>query len=126
MAVRYNDVLKNIILATVKTNVAGTLKLYPGTRPSTPDFPTVELPLVQFTLTYATAPSGGKLALSNTPVAAEILASGVAAWFRVETGTYKFDGIVTMEGAGGDIILTNTSLIQGEILALKKMDFSIL
>lgn len=126
MTVRYNDTLKGLILNAMRSQIAGTLRVYPGAPPPTADFPTTEPVLVQFTLAYGTAAANGRIGLSNAPIASEVLATGVAAWFRMTNGSVIFDGTISTEGGGGDCILTATSLVQGEMVAVKKMDFSIL
>jgi len=124
MTLHYNDSLRNVLLNNMRGNINGTCTIYPGTRPPDPDFPTNEAALVAFQLSYGSAVDG-RISLSNAPIAAVASATGTATWFRVVDGSYKFDGDVSIAGGGGDAILDNVNLVVSEVVALKKMDFSI-
>ena len=125
MALHFNDNLRNIILNNMRSYIDGWCYVYSGTRPLSPDYPNTDgALLVRFNISFNGA-SGGKITLYNAPMAAEVEATGTATWFRLEDGNYKMDGNISIEGGGGDAILDNVNLTDGEMVTLKKMDFSV-
>nr|CRH06121.1 conserved protein of unknown function [Candidatus Magnetococcus massalia] len=124
MALHFNDTIRNSLLNNLRSYADGYCKVYPGTRPPNPDYPSTESPLVSFNLQFNSA-SFGLLSLSNAPIASEVQATGTATWFRLEDGNYKIDGDISIEGGGGDAILDNVALTAGEMVTLKQLDFSI-
>ncbi|OSM07648.1 hypothetical protein [Magnetofaba australis] len=124
MALYFNDNIRNNMLNTLRNYISGWCYVYSGTKPPNSDYPAPPTYLVRFQMQFSNA-SGGKMSLSNAPVAGEVVSTGTATWFRIDNGSYKLDGSITTEGGGGDAILDNVNLTAGEMVTLKKMDFSI-
>ncbi len=124
MALHFNDNIRNQLLNNLRYYVDGWCYVYAGDRPPSPDYPPTSALLVRFNISFNGA-SGGKITLAGAPKAAEVEATGTATWFRLEDGGYKMDGNISIEGGGGDAILDNVNLTAGEMVTLKKMDFSI-
>lgn len=126
MALGYNDTLRNALLGNMKTYVDGNLLIYSGTRPLAPDYPHTDgVLLATFNINFD-APVQGVMSLAGAPLAAQVAATGTASWFRLIDGNYKVDGNITSVADGtGDALLDNVNLVEGEMVSLKTMNFSI-
>lgn len=97
-----------------------TLKMYTGAQPAAGGAASGTL-LVTMTLPAdaMAAASGGTAAKIGT-WAGTAVATGTAAWFRVESaaGVRWYDGAVTATGAGGEIELTSTSITTGQTVSI--------
>ena len=126
MALSYNDTVRNAILANLESLVDGSMYIYSGTRPLGPDYPNTDGALLAtFNINFNT-PVAGSMSLSGAPLAAQVAASGAASWFRLIDGANKVDGDITSVADGtGDALLDNVSLVEGEMVSLKTMNFSI-
>jgi len=95
---------------------AGTLKIYSGTQPATPnDTPAGTL---LATMTWADPAFGNAatgVATATDPVAVTGAAAGTAGCFVVEDsdGNNVWDGTVTATGGGGDLELSTTTVSVG-------------
>ena len=108
----------NAVVTLIDAGAAGgTIKVYTGSKPATPD--TAPSGTLLATLTFsATAFSA---ASSGTATAAAITgdssadATGTAGWFRVadSNGAAVFDGTVTATGGGGDMTFDSVSFVAG-------------
>lgn len=107
----------DLIVDSVDGGSAGTLKVYSGARPASPDDGVGAATLLAtFTLgNPAFGSSASKVATVNTVAGVTAVATGTAAWFRAanSAGTAKFDGSVTATGSGGDLTLGSTSITSG-------------
>lgn len=99
----------------------GTLRLYSGAPPATPDanpagtlLVNMRLPVIAFR-----PPADGGLVIAGTWFAS-VAASGTAGCFQLMNlaGTLKAVGTVTATGGGGDIILSTASLTVGGVVQL--------
>lgn len=97
----------------------GTIKVYSGARPATPDDAVSGTLLATFTLSN---PAFGNAAAKSAAIAnvapATAAATGTAAWFRAasSTGTAQFDGSVGT--AGADLNLNTTSIVSGGTVSI--------
>lgn len=103
--------------AALATNIgsAATIKIYSGSRPSTPETAIgAQVLLVTVPISGSFSSTGGVLTAAD-PASASPAASGTAAWFRLSTsgGTAVLDGTVTATGGGGDMTLGSTSINTG-------------
>lgn len=115
VAVR-NSMANSIWTAVDAGPAAGTIKIYTGSQPATPDTAASGTLLATVTLpdpSFATASSG--TITGNDPAAVNPVASGTAGWFRVadSTGAAVYDGAVTVTGSGGELQLSNTAIGPG-------------
>lgn len=82
---------------------AGTLKIYTGAKPSTPETAATGTLLATFTLAdpVAAASAAGVATWNSAAITATVAASGTAGWFRVadSAGNAVFDGAVGTSGA---------------------------
>ena len=109
-------------------SAAGTLKVYTGAKPSTPETAATGTLLATFTLAdpAAAAPSAGVATYNFSPaISATVAASGTAGWFRVadSNGTAVYDGTVGTSGqdlnfdsvawtSGGTVTISSGSVAQ--------------
>ena len=99
----------------------GTLKLYSGTRPATPNTAiTSQVLLATFTFSdpAGTVTNGGWTA--GTIAAAMVAVSGTATWARIydSTGTVIADCDVGATGSGAMIELSAVNLVQGAYVSV--------
>ena len=92
----------------------GTIKVYSGARPASPDDAATGTLLATFTLAnpaFGTAAS--KAATINAVASVTGAATGTAGWFRAanSTGTAQFDGTVGTSGA--DLNLDTLNIVAG-------------
>lgn len=93
---------------------AGTIKIYSGVRPSTPDDAVSGTLLATFTLgNPAFGNAAAKSAALSAVASVTAAATGTAAWFRAanSAGTAQFDG--TVGTAGADLNLNTTAIVAG-------------
>ena len=95
---------------------AGTIKIYSGTRPATPNDAITGTLLATVTCAdpaFGAAASG--VATLTDPASVTASATGIATHFRAadSTGAAVFDGSVTATGGGGDLTLATTSITSG-------------
>lgn len=71
--------------------------------------------------------SSGSAALSGVPISDAADNSGTAGWFRIldSTGGKIADGMCSMSGGGGEMILDNTSLATGQTFTITSLTFSV-
>jgi hypothetical protein len=108
-----NDVLVDSLDAG---SGAGTIKIYSGSRPATPDDAITGTLLATITCADPAfgASSSGAATLSD-PAGVTAVATNTATHFRAadSDGTAKFDGLVTATGGGGDLTLATVSVVSG-------------
>lgn len=96
---------------------AGTIKLYSGTRPATPNTAlsgnTLLATVTLIDPAFGAAATGVKTLAD--PAAVTAVAAGTASFFRAEdsTGAVVMDGRVTATGGGGDLTLSTTTISVG-------------
>lgn len=125
--IRFNDNVKTSMLNQVKTacdagGAAGTIKVYSGTLPATPETAIgAQILLGTLTLTYnpcgAVSGSGSGLIFTYSTITQDSSAdaTGTAAFARFSTsaGTVIFDCDITVTGAGGVLQLNTTNIVSG-------------
>ena len=107
----------DLVVDSLDGGSPGTVKIYSGSRPATPDDALGGATLLA-TLTLgnpAFGSSASRAATVNAVASVTAANTGTAAWFRAATsaGTAKFDGSVTATGGGGDLTLNTVSLVSG-------------
>lgn len=95
---------------------AGTLKIYAGSAPATPDDTPAGTLLATVTLedpAFGAAASG--VASMEVPGTVTASGTGTAGCFLIEdsTGANVFDGTVTASGGGGDLVVASTAFATG-------------
>jgi hypothetical protein len=106
----------DVLVDSIDGGSPGTIKIYSGTRPATPD--TAITGTLLATVTCANPAFGNSSSGAATltdPSSVNAVATGVATHFRAANsgGTAKFDGDVTATGGGGDLTLATTSITSG-------------
>lgn len=106
---------------------AGTIKIYTGTQPATPDTAPTGTLLATVTLidpSFSTASSG--TITGGDPAAVNPVASGSAGWFRVadSAGNAVYDGAVTATGGGGELQLSNIAIGPGINVDITALSFT--
>jgi hypothetical protein len=109
-----NDVLVDSLDAGAG---AGTIKIYSGSRPATPDDAITGTLLA--TITCADPAFGASsvgVATISDPASVVAVADGTATHFRAadSDNNAKFDGSVTATGGGGDLTLGSVSITTGQ------------
>ena len=100
---------------------AGTLKIYSGTRPATPDTAiTSQVLLATFTLPNPSGTVANGVWTKGTIAAALVAESGTAAWARAFDST---DGVIAdcdvgTVASGAMVELSNTSLVSGGYISV--------
>lgn len=71
--------------------------------------------------------SSGSAALNGVPLTDAADNSGTAGWFRVldSTAGKVIDGMCSMSGGGGEMILDNTSLATGQVFTITALTVSV-
>lgn len=125
-----NTALRNHLINTVRAELLtdGTLELWAGPIPATPDSPTTGSTLLaEVEIGNLSSAAGGSIQDTDTPWVATggAQASGVASFFRIVSGTYRIQGTVgitpsfdlqvgnTNFVAGADFEITQFTLAQG-------------
>ena len=125
MTIYLNDNIRNNLANALRGYLSNaTCQIFAGDRLPDPDYPPLTDPLVEFPIGFNSA-TDGKFTLSNAPRSAEVLLTGTAAWFRISYNSYAVDGDVSESGGAGDLILSSTALVAGEMAALTQLDFEI-
>lgn len=99
----------------------GTLKLYSGTRPATPDTAiTSQVLLATFTFPDPAGTVTNGVWTKGTIAQVMVAVSGSAAWARAfdSTGTVIADGDVGATGSGAMIEVSNVSLVEGGYVSI--------
>lgn len=107
----------------------GTLEIRTGSQPATPADADSGTLLAEFELAataYGSA-SNGEAQLTDTPLSADALTSGTAGHFRLKDaqGDPVIDGSVSESGGGGDLILDNTDINEGQKVNITEMPVSL-
>lgn len=108
----------------------GTLKIYTGAQPGAAGAAPTGTLLATFVLTDPAygAPSAGSMALDADPdISAVCAADGTAGWGRVadSDGNAIYDGACTVSGGGGEFILNEVTLLNGQTVVLLSGSISI-
>jgi hypothetical protein len=99
----------------------GTIKIYDGTQPATPDT-AVSTQTLLATVTMSTtafgSASSASATLAGTTLSATASASGTAAWFRMSDS----DGTAVMDGSVGtssaDLTVNTTTIVSGNTVQI--------
>lgn len=123
--IKFSTVTKEAILTQVKNAIdggsgAGTIKLYTGTIPATPET-AISSQVLLGTLTFSDpcgvvgTPTAGALTFSAITQDSSADATGTATWARIadSSGTTVVDINVTVTGGGGALQLNTTSIVAG-------------
>lgn len=105
---------------------AGTIKIYTGSRPASPDDAATGTLLATFTLSNpAFGAASSKSAALNTVASVTAAATGTAGYFRAATsaGVAKFDGTVGTSGA--ELNLNTVSITSGGTVSITSGTVSI-
>lgn len=123
MATRLPTGTRNAIVDAVTAKVdagsgAGVIEIRTGTQPASANSSASGTLLSTVTLADPSfgAGSSGTITLSGVPLTDAADSSGTAGWYRVKdsTGATVMDGMCSMAGGGGEMILDNTSLATGQ------------
>ena len=118
---RLSTAARNAATAAISTLVdagagAGTVKIYSGAQPATPNTAASGMLLATVVLgdPSFSAPVNGT-ATGADPASVTAVASGAAGWFRIadSDGNAVMDGDVTATGGGGSMQLANVDLVAG-------------
>src|SRR5690606_36683582 len=103
----------------------GTLEIRTGSQQATPADADSGTLLAEFGLaaTANGSASSGEAQLADTPLSADALTSGTAGHFRLKDaqGDPVIDGSVSESGGGGDLILDNTDINEGQEVYIIEM-----
>ena len=107
----------------------GTLEIRTGSQPATPadaDSGTLLAEIELAATAYDPAVSG-EAQLAGTPLSADAVASGTAGHFRLKDAQENpvVDGSVSESGGGGDLILDNTDINEGQKINITEMPVSL-
>lgn len=101
------------------TNTTGSIKLYSGAQPATPETAPSGTLLVAINFAnpaFADSDQTGTAGLTGgTAISASVTASGTPGYFRIvdRDGNALMDGSVTATGSGGDLTFDNTTFVSG-------------
>ena len=122
-AYRLSTAVCNAVVDAVVDSVdggsPGTIKVYTGSSPATPDTTATGTLLVTFTLgNPAFGAASSRVAALNSVASATAAATGTAGWFRAATsgGTAKFDGDVGTSGE--ELTLNTTAIVSGASVSI--------
>ena len=107
----------------------GTLEIRTGSQPATPaaaDSGTLLAEIELESTAYGPAASG-EAQLAGAPLSADAVAGGTAGHFRLKDaqGNPVVDGSVSESGGGGDLILDNTDINEGQKVNITEMPVSL-
>lgn len=111
------------------TNPNGTINIYTGSQPATPQIGATGTLLVTIPFnnpSFGTASSGTAAMVTTVQVSATVTTSGTAGWFRVfdRTGTQAvFDGAIAISGA--DMNFDNTAFVSGGTATITSMSITV-
>lgn len=102
---------------------AATIEVRTGGKPATPASAATGTLLVTFTLADPAwgGASAGSASLDVSPaISATAVAAGTAGWFRAKdsTGATVLDGTAGGSGSGADMILSNATITNGQVVNL--------
>ena len=109
------NAMVDAIVDRVDGGSPGTIKVYTGSKPASPDDAATGTLLATFTLANpAFGAASTKSATLNTVAAVTAAATGTAGWFRAANsgGTAQFDG--TVGTAAADLNLNTVSIVSGD------------
>jgi hypothetical protein len=98
----------------------GTLSMYGGTRPASPDIAPGSDPLLTVALPVLAFNTGTRQITTAGQWFGTVGNAGTATWFRLadNDGLYLTDGDITATGGGGDITLSSTSFVFGAVVQI--------
>lgn len=105
-----------VVDAIVDRLDGGTVKVYSGSKPASPDDAATGTLLATFTLpTPAFGAAATKSATLNTVAATTGVADGTAGWCRFanSSATAQIDGTCGTSGSGAELILSTTAITNG-------------
>ncbi|MFI7678575.1 hypothetical protein [Actinophytocola sp. NPDC049390] len=107
----------------------GLLRIYTGAQPADADTAASGTLLAECTLAnpaFGAANASGTATLLSVPRTTTGLATGTAGWFRVvnRDGASVYDGLVSMSGGGGELILDNTSIASGQTVNITGLTYT--
>ena len=107
----------------------GTLEIRSGSQPATPADADSGALLAELELaaTAYDSAADGEAQLAGAPLSADAVASGTAGHFRLKDaqGNPVVDGSVSESGGGGDLILDNTDINEGQKINITEMPVSL-
>lgn len=117
LATATRNAIASALTALIDVGTVGTIKVYTGAQPATPNTAASGTLLATFTLSDPAfgAPATGVATLAGTPITTTGLAAGDAGWFRVadSAGNAVYDGVVTVTGGGGQLQLNTVTISVG-------------
>lgn len=106
---------------------AGYIEIRTGSKPANPETSVTGTLLVTIPLADPAyeAAEDGVAELAEAPRQATAVASGTAEWFRAYDGDDNpiFDGTVSGEGGGGDLVLSSTSVTENLQVTISSLDY---
>lgn len=123
MATRLPTATRNAIVDAVSARVdsgsgPGVIEIRTGTQPASANSAASGTLLATVVLADPSfgAGSSGTATLAGVPLTDAADSSGTAGWFRIKdsSGGTVLDGMCSMSGGGGEMILDNTSLATGQ------------
>ena len=125
MALQFSTAYRNALLDQLATTEGGSekIKVFTGAAPANCAAADSGTELVEWDLASSgdwNAASGGTKTLAGLTLSATAIATGTAGYFRMYDagGTCHLQGTVTATGGGGDLILNNTSIANGQTVQL--------
>ena len=121
MTIQNSTSVRNAILDVIESTIgtAAVLKIFSGSQPANCAAANTGTELVSYTLAsdWAAAASSGSKAFSNTPISGTAIGDGDAGHYRLYASngtTCHEQGSVTGTGGGGDMTITNVSILTGQ------------
>jgi hypothetical protein len=131
--VSFSVAARNAMLAALAALVdadagPGTVKVYTGGPPATPETAPTGTLLLTFTLaaTAFEAPASASMNIDALPITATGAAAGTAGWFRIAdaSGDGAKDGLVGASGSGAELELSTTTVSVGLSVDLETGTFT--
>lgn len=129
----FSTAARNAMLAALAATVdadagPGTVKVYTGSPPATPEAAPTGTLLLTFTLlgTAFEAPAAATMDLDGLPLTATGGAAGTAGWYRLAdaSGDGAKDGLVGASGSGAELELSTTTVSVGLSVDLETATFT--